>query len=102
MNRGVFLPLQQELSDPDLVRRFLSQVMAGDGRMQLDKSFGKFCQQHGWANFTAELTSVIETTTSATINRNAEMFATLCLAINGYFFRTFQRTFAWRIDTRHV
>jgi hypothetical protein len=79
VNRGVFLPLLQELGDPDLVRRFLSQVMVGDGGMQIDNSFGKFCKQHGWASFEAELTSVIETTTAATINRNAELLATLCL-----------------------
>jgi hypothetical protein len=79
VDRGVFLPLLQKLGDPDLVRRFLSQVMVGDGRMQIDNSFGKFCKQHGWADFEAELTSVIEAATAATINRNAELLATLCL-----------------------
>jgi len=79
VNRGVFLPLLQELGDPGLVRRFLSQVMVGDGGIRLEKSFGKFCKQHGWASFEAELTSVIEATTAATINRNAELLATLCL-----------------------
>jgi len=79
VDRRVFLPLLQELGDPDLIRRFLSQVMVGDGGMQLDRSFGKFCKQHGWANFEAELTSVIEAATTTTINRNAELLATLCL-----------------------
>ncbi len=79
VDRSVFLPLLQELGDPGLVRRFLSQVMVGDGGMQLDRSFGKFCKQHGWVSFEAELTSVIEATTAATINRNAELLATLCL-----------------------
>ena len=79
VNRSVFLLMLQELGDPDLVRRFLSQVMVGDGGIQLDRSFGKFCNQHGWANFEPELASVIEATTAATINRNAELLATLCL-----------------------
>ena len=78
-NRAVFLPLLQELNDTDLVRRFLSQVMVVDGEIQLDNAFGKFCKQHGWANFEAELTSVIEATTAATINRNAALLASLCL-----------------------
>ena len=79
VNRDIFLPLLQELGNPDLVRRFLSQVMVGDGGMQLDRSFGKFCKQHSWAKFEAELMSVIEATTAATINRNAVLLATLCL-----------------------
>lgn len=79
VNRNIFLPLLQELNDPDLVRRFLSRVMVGDGGMQLDRSFGRFCKHHGWGNFKAELMSVIEASTAATINRNAELLATLCL-----------------------
>lgn len=79
VNRGVFVRLLQELGDPGLVRRFLSKVMVGDGGIQLNNSFGKFGKQHGWASFEAELTSVIEATTAATINRNAELLATLCL-----------------------
>ena len=79
VNRGAFVRLLQELGDPGLVRRFLSKVMVGDGGIQLDNSFGKFGKQHGWASFEAELTSVFEATTAATINRNAELLATLCL-----------------------
>ena len=78
-DRGLFMSLLQELGDSDIVRRFLSQVLASDGGIQIDNSFGKFCKQHGWANFETELMSVIEATTAATINRNAELLATLCL-----------------------
>lgn len=78
-NRGVFLPMLQELGDPDLVRCFLSNVIANDGGIQINSSFGRFCKQDGWTSFEAELTSVIEATTAATINRNAELLATLCL-----------------------
>ncbi len=79
VNRVVFVRLLQELGDPGLVRRFLSKVMVGDGGIQLDNSFGKLGKQHGWASFEDELTSVIEATTAATINRNAKLLATLCL-----------------------
>ena len=79
VNRAVFVQLLQELGDADLMRRFLSQVMVGDGGIQLEKSIGKFCKQHGWANFEAGLTLVLEATTAATINRNAELLATLCV-----------------------
>jgi hypothetical protein len=58
-DRSVFPSLLQELDDPTLVRRFLTQVMAGDGEVQLDKSFPAFCKRHGWPSFEAELTTVI-------------------------------------------
>ena len=79
MGRSVFPSLLQELGDPDLVRRFLSQIMVADGQVQIDKSFGKFCKQYGWPNFAVELTTVIEDATAATINRNAELLSMLCL-----------------------
>ncbi len=49
VDRNAFPASLCELNDPDLVRRFLSQVMPGDGTVQLDKTFAKFCKQHGWA-----------------------------------------------------
>ena len=79
LDRSVFVQLLQELDDPDLVRRFLSQVMVGDGGLRLDRSFGQFAKQHGWESFEFALTSVIKATTTATLNRNAEILATLCL-----------------------
>lgn len=79
LDRSVFVQLLQELDDPDLVRRFLSQVMVADGGIRLDRSFGRFARQHGWESFEFALTSVIKATTTVTLNRNAELLATLCL-----------------------
>ena len=79
LDRGIFVRQLQELGDPDLVRRFLSHVMVEDGGIQLDRSFGQFAKQHGWESFEFALTSVIKATTTATLNRNAELLATLCL-----------------------
>ena len=79
VKRSVFLSLLQQLDVPDLLRRFLSQIMVDDGGIRLDNSFGKFAKQHGWASFEYALTSVIKATTTATLNRNAELLATLCL-----------------------
>jgi hypothetical protein len=53
--------------------------MVEDGGIQLDRSFGRFARQHGWESFEFALTSVIKATTTATLNRNAELLATLCL-----------------------
>lgn len=78
-SRDVFPASLCELNDPDLVRRFISQVMPGDGTVQLDKSFARFCQQHGWASCERELASVFEPTTTATIVRNAELLRFLCM-----------------------
>ena len=78
-DRSVFPSLLQELDDPTLVRRFLAQVMAGDGEVQLDKSFPAFCKRHGWPSFEAELTAVIGAASATTIDRNAALLQTLCM-----------------------
>ena len=52
--------------------------MPGDGEIQLNKSFPKFCELHGWASFETELMVVLETTNAATIARNAELLKMLC------------------------
>ena len=79
LDRGIFLRLLQELNDPDLVRHFLAKVTVEDSGIQLDSSFGKFARQHGWSSFEFALTSVIRATTAETLNRNAELLASLCL-----------------------
>ena len=78
VDRSAFPRSLCELNDPDLVRRFLAQVLPGDGTVQLDKTFGKFCKQHGWKNFETELAAVLESTGAATIARNAELLRILC------------------------
>ena len=78
-DRSVFPSLLQELDDPTLVRRFLAQVMAGDGEVQLDKSFPAFCKRHGWPSFEAELTAVIGAASATTIDRNAALLQILCM-----------------------
>ncbi len=77
-DRDAFPASLCELNDPDLVRRFLSQIMPSDDSVQLDKSFGKFAQRHGWTSFETELTAVIEAATALTIARNAELLRVLC------------------------
>jgi hypothetical protein len=79
VDRNLFPVSLCELNDPQLVRRFLTELMPADSTVQLDKSFGKFCKQHGWASFERELTAVIEATTAATIARNAELLRLLCV-----------------------
>jgi hypothetical protein len=78
-DRNLFPVSLCALNDPLLVRRFLTDVMPADSTVQLDKTFGKFCKQHGWASFEQELTAVIEATTAATIARNAELLRLLCV-----------------------
>jgi hypothetical protein len=78
VDRNVFPELLCHLGDVELVRRFLAKIMPADGTVPLGKSFAKLCQQHGWTSFEAELTTVIETMTAATVTRNAELLQTLC------------------------
>jgi hypothetical protein len=84
VDRKAFARSLCELDDPDLVRRFLSQVMPGDGSVQLDRAFGKFCKQHGWTSFEEELAAVLKSTSAATIARNAELLRILCTLRDKY------------------
>ena len=78
-DRTTFLRLLQELDEPDLVRRFLSNVMAIDGTIQLPKSFPAFCKRHGWLSFRDALKAVMDTASTTTVTRNAALLQTLCL-----------------------
>lgn len=78
IDRGVFVPSLCELGEPALVELFLSKAMPVDGSVQIDKSLGKFCKEHGWQRFERPLTTMIAASTAATIGRNAEMLRILC------------------------
>jgi len=78
IDRDVFPRLLCVLDDPESVRRFLAQVMAVDGGIQLDTAFVKCCKRHGWKCFEAELLSVIDATTAQTLVRNAGMVQLFC------------------------
>ena len=62
------------------MRRRVGTVMASHWQRSaiLIPPFAKFCKQHGWASFETELTSVLESTSAATIARNAELLRILC------------------------
>jgi len=80
VDRNVFPDLLCQLGEAELVRRFLVKVLPADGTVQVGKSFVKFCQQQGWASFEAELATVLETMTAATVTRNAELLQALCVS----------------------
>ena len=71
--RGILPQLLLELDDPELVQRFLEQVMAVDGQMKFDRSLVKFCTRHGWPRFATSLSTVINASAATTIGRNAEL-----------------------------
>ncbi len=77
--RDTFLRLLQDLDEPDLVRRFLSDVVAVDGALEIAKSFPTFCKRHGWPSFGEALHAVMDATSAATVTRNAALLQTLCL-----------------------
>ena len=79
VDRNLFPDLLCELDEVELVHKLLMEVLPADGTVQLGKSFVKFCKQHGWTTFEAGLTKVLETTTQATITRNAELLRTMCV-----------------------
>lgn len=77
-NRNSFAGLLCELDDRQLIRRFLMEVVAGDGGIQLDPSLVKFCKQRGWSEFESEFLSVIAASTEETLVRNAELVYRIC------------------------
>jgi predicted 2-oxoglutarate/Fe(II)-dependent dioxygenase YbiX len=80
IDRNVFPELLCQLDDGELVRRLLAKVMPVDGTVQAGKSFAKFCQQQGWTSFEAELGTLLDAMTTETVNRNAGLLQTLCVA----------------------
>jgi predicted 2-oxoglutarate/Fe(II)-dependent dioxygenase YbiX len=78
VGREVFPELLCQLGDVELMRRFLTAVVPTDDTIPLGKSFAAFCKKHGWAEFAAELTTVIESITAATVTRNAAILHALC------------------------
>jgi predicted 2-oxoglutarate/Fe(II)-dependent dioxygenase YbiX len=79
IDRSLFPRLLQELDAPELVRRFLAQVMPQDGGVQLDKPFLTFGRKHGWAIFAESLTGLMDGSLAETIARNAALLEMLCL-----------------------
>lgn len=99
IERGVFSDLLCQLGDEDLIRRFLAEVMPADGTVQLGKSFVTFCKRQGWTSFEAELATVLETMTVATVARNAQLLQTLC----GVRDKNAERIeLCWRLSARAV
>lgn len=79
VDRSSFLLLLQEMNAPELVCRFLAEVVTQDGEIQIDKTFPKFCKEHGWQVFADALTTIMQTSTAKTISRNAVLLQTLCV-----------------------
>lgn len=77
-DRSVFSKLLSTLDDPDLMRRFLSEVVPNDGGIMFPREFVKFYRRHGLASFEAELAQVIGAVTEMTLLRNAELLSLLC------------------------
>ncbi len=77
-DRSTFSKLLSTLDDPDLMRRFLSEVVPNDGDIKFPREFVKFCRRYSLSSFEAELTRVIGVVTEMTLLRNAELLSLLC------------------------
>ena len=78
-DRSEFSLALEGLDDPELMTRFLIEVLSKDGAIHLGVSFPSFCKRHGWAAFQDALTSVIDAISSDTLMRNTSLLETLCL-----------------------
>jgi hypothetical protein len=96
--RSAFPLLLEELDDPELVRRFLTQVMPQDGSIQVGKSFPAFCGRHGWPTFTKPLVKLLDESAAGTIVRNAGLLEKICLKRD----RNVERTGLGRQLAEHI
>jgi hypothetical protein len=79
LDRSEFSLALQELDDPEMMSRFLIQIVSKQGDIHVGESFASFCKRHGWAVFQDGLNSVIVAVTADTLMRNAVLLETLCL-----------------------
>ena len=77
-DRSLFSKLLCRLDDPGLMRRFLSEIVPGDGGAELHRDFAKLGRRHGLRAFEAELALAIDAASPATLLRNAELLHLLC------------------------
>ena len=77
-DRSVFSKLLCKLDDPELMRRFLSEIVPNDGSAELHREFAKLCRRHGLSAFEAELAQAIDAASEATLLRNAQLLHLLC------------------------
>jgi hypothetical protein len=74
------LPLLLELDAPELVKSYLSNVLARDAGVDPGKSLAKACAKYGWATFRRELEAVFAGTTAQTLDRNVGLLEHLAAA----------------------
>ena len=78
MDRSVFAKQLISLDEPDLMRRFLFEVVPNNGDITFPHEFVQFYRCHGLVGFEAELAQVISAVTEMTLLRNAELLSLLC------------------------
>lgn len=70
---NVFPGLLCDLDAAGLLGKFLASAAPRDGRVQFDESFVEFCKQREWKVFETELVELVQTATSGTVLRNAQL-----------------------------
>jgi hypothetical protein len=68
------------LAEPELIRKYLAEVLPRDATVDPGKSLVTMCQKHGWATFQQELEAAFARSTSQTLPRNVHLLEHLCLA----------------------
>ena len=76
--RAGFSRLLCRLDDPELMRRFLSEIVPNDGSAEIHGDFAKLSRRHGLSAFEAELAQALDAPTLATLLRNARALHLLC------------------------
>ncbi len=76
--RAGFSRLLCRLDDPELMRRFLSEIVPNDGSTEIHGDFAKLGRRHGLSAFEAELVQTLDAPSPATLLRNARLLHLLC------------------------
>jgi hypothetical protein len=73
------LPLLALLDEPNLIKPYLTQVLAQDASVDPGESLLKICEKHGGRTFQPELEVVFKSTTGETIERNVRLLEQIAL-----------------------
>lgn len=73
IDREIFPGLLCDLDDVDLVQRFLSRVLSADHKMAVHQKLAKFCNQHGWDLFEAQIAKLLAAMTPENVIRNVQI-----------------------------
>jgi hypothetical protein len=77
------LPLLAALEDPELVGKYLGEVMVRDQTIEPSPALTSIGQEYGWATFRPALLALVRSTTARTLERDVRLLERVCTVSPG-------------------